>query len=372
MKIAILTLPLHTNYGGILQAYALQTILKDMGHEVCLIEKEKKPLSLPLYKMPYSYAKRILKRLIGINSPIFIERKINREQPLIRQYTDQFIRNYIKVSTYHDFTDIKENEYDAIIVGSDQVWRPKYFGGNQIEDAYLKFTKHWHIKRISYAASFGSDEWEYTQEQTDACLKLIKLFNAISFRERSGVELCNKYFKLKGQHVIDPTLLLNKEDYIRLFNNSNTPKSKGNLLYYILDETNDKKKVLETISKDIGLIPFNVKSKSDNINSPLYERIQPPLEQWIRGFFDADYIFTDSFHACVFSIIFNKPFIVYGNANRGLTRFKSLLNIFELNDCLIIDSKQYKSYMHFDWDRVNHILEIQREKAKSFLITSLR
>lgn len=61
MKIAILTLPLHTNYGGILQAYALQTILERMGHEVCLIERRARPTRLPLWKMPYSYGKRIIK-----------------------------------------------------------------------------------------------------------------------------------------------------------------------------------------------------------------------------------------------------------------------------------------------------------------------
>lgn len=83
MRIGILTLPLHTNYGGILQAYALQTVLERMGHEACLIEKIRKPLKMPLWKAPLSYGKRILKKMMGYQSIIFFEQKINRETPIV-------------------------------------------------------------------------------------------------------------------------------------------------------------------------------------------------------------------------------------------------------------------------------------------------
>ena len=91
MRIGILTLPLHTNYGGILQAYALQTTLERMGHKVFLIEKRREPLKLPLWKAPLSYGKRIFKNIIGHPFPVFYEQKVNREMPIVRQYTDKFI-----------------------------------------------------------------------------------------------------------------------------------------------------------------------------------------------------------------------------------------------------------------------------------------
>mgnify|MGYP002544377554 CR=1 FL=1 len=367
MRIAILTLPLHTNYGGILQAYALQKTLERMGHEVRIIEKVKKPLSLPLYKMPFSYGKRIIKNITGEKYPIFIEQKINREKPIISQYTNQFIDRYINLSRYKDFNDIKESDYDAIVVGSDQVWRAKYYKFSKLEDAFLGFTKNWNIIRISYAASFGIEEWDYTPQQTVVCSDLIKSFTAVSLREDSGVELCKKYFNIEGFHVIDPTMLLCKNDYIQLFKATETPKSNGNLLCYILDETLEKQTVLQQIINDKGLKSFNVKSKSDDINSSLSDRIQPPLEQWLRGFYDADFVFTDSFHACVFSILFNKPFIVFGNKRRGLTRFVSLLKMFGLEDCLLLDSKNYKIDVDIDWKKVNAILEDKRTQAISFL-----
>ena len=114
MKIGILTLPLHTNYGGILQAYALQTVLERMGHDVCLIEKKRQPLRLPLWKAPLSYGKRIVKNLTGHPYPIFFERKVNREEPLVRQNTDKFVNKYIKRRFVDDFSEIGKDDFDAI------------------------------------------------------------------------------------------------------------------------------------------------------------------------------------------------------------------------------------------------------------------
>lgn len=337
MKIGILTLPLHTNYGGILQAYALQTVLERMGHEVCLIEKRRVPLKLPLWKAPLSYGKRIIKNLTGHPFPIFYEQKINRERPIVRQNTDKFINKYIKRRIVNDYSDIKETDFDAIVVGSDQIWRPKYF--HDIEHAFLDFTEGWNIRRIAYAASFGTDEWEYTPEQTERCRELIKNFDAVSVREISGVDLCRKYLGVDAAHVLDPTMLLTKEDYIQLFENAKTPQSNGTLLCYILDETQVTTDLINKIAKAKNLVPFKVNSKVENKTAPLKDRVQPPVEQWLRGFFDAEFIITDSFHACIFSILFNKQFVVIGNIDRGLSRIKSLLSIFSLENQLITACK---------------------------------
>lgn len=367
MRIGILTLPLHTNYGGILQAYALQTVLERMGHEVHVIEKKRHLLSMPIQKMPFCYGKRIVKNIIGRKCPIFYEQKYNREQPIIRQNTDKFIKKYIHIAEYDDFSDIKESEYDAIVVGSDQVWRPKYFGLNQIENAYLKFAEGWNIKRIAYAASFGTDEWEYNSKQTSECGRLLRMFDSVSVREDSGVDLCKRYFGVDAQHVLDPTMLLGKEDYIKLFTDANTPKSKGNLLCYILDETEEKKALIKRVADEKGLIPFNVKSQSDDINSPVSERIQPPLEQWLRGFYDAEFVVTDSFHACVFSILFNKPFIVYGNKARGMSRFMSLLNALGLHDRFLANLKENILLDDINWNNVKRPFYKERITAGNFL-----
>ena len=368
MRIGILTLPLHTNYGGILQAYALQTVLERLGHEVCLIEKKRKPLRLPMWKAPLVYGKRVLRNISGHPYPIFYEQKVNREEPITRQNTDKFIKRYIKRRIVDDFSELKESDFDAIVVGSDQIWRPKYFNGN-IEDAYLKFAEGWNIKRIAYAASFGTDEWEYTAAQTKECARLLKQFDAVSVREASGVDLCRKHFDVEARHVLDPTMLLSAEDYIRLFEAAGTPKSPGTLLCYILDETPEKTAWINQIAKERNLVPFRINSKVEDRTAPIAERIQPPVEQWLRGFHDAEFVVTDSFHACVFSTLLHKPFFAVRNKKRGLSRFTSLLGLFGLENRLISTVAETGSLeTAIQWNSIDTILNTLRQKSTDIII----
>ncbi len=348
MKIGILTLWLNTNYGGILQAYALQKKLRDMGHDVETLQPvpfQKRPFPLQIL----SYAKRVIKKCLGRNpKPIFYEDVMKRDSKIVSVNTHTFIDKYIKTRLIKSLSDIKPTDYDAIIVGSDQVWRQPFFRGdwqNDIPNAFLRFTKGWDIKRIAYAASFGIDkiEREYTLQDIKVCRMAAKLFDAISVREDSGVRICKEKFGVDAKHVLDPTMLLDKEDYIKLVEAANIPKSEGNLMCYILDQSEFKTKVVETIAKEKGLTPFYYDIKCDDISIPAAERIQPPVESWLRGFMDAEFVVTDSFHACVFSIILGKPFIAIGNAGRGLSRYYSLLGQFGLEDRLLMEDSSLDS-----------------------------
>lgn len=371
MRIGILTLPLHTNYGGILQAYALQTVLERMGHQVVVLNKKKK-FNLPLWKRPLSYSKRVIKKYIfrKKNIRVFEEQYRQKTYPVISQYTQSFIDKYIHLYNVESLSDLKETDFDAIVVGSDQVWRPKYFMPmfkTGIEDAYLGFARKWDIKRIVYAASFGTEEWEYTPLQSKNCGDLLRQFDAISVREESGVRLCKERLGLEAKHVLDPTMLLEKEDYIKLFEKANTPKSPGTLLYYILDETPEKVDTINKIANDRNLMPFRINSKIGNPNALLEERIQPPVETWIRGFYDAELVVTDSFHACVFSIIFGKPFVVIGNEKRGMARFESLLKMFGQENRITSQVNDYKIII-CDYGKLKDC----KESSQNILIKSLK
>lgn len=352
MKIGIITLPTRTNYGGILQAYALSLVLRRMGHDVQHIYTPVK-WRINYIKYPYIIFKRIIKNILRKqHNKIFLEFYLNKTYPRVSKYTQKFIDINIPYIEIKSFTDIKEKDFDTFIVGSDQVWRPLYF--HNIEQAFLKFAKNWNVKRIAYAVSFGTDKWEYTHAQTKECKRLINLFDIVSVREASAIKLCNEQFETVAQHVLDPTLLLTAEDYISLFRTTNVPKSKGTLLNYILDETKEKETIINNIAKQKKLIPFRVNSKIENLQAPISERIQPPVEQWLRGFYDAEFVITDSFHACVFSIIFNKPFIVIGNNERGMARFHSLLSMFKLEKCLLLPTnKATINDISIDWNFVN-------------------
>ncbi|MFI3319815.1 MAG: polysaccharide pyruvyl transferase family protein [Rikenellaceae bacterium] len=223
MKIGIQTLQLNTNYGGILQAYALQTVLQRMGHDASVITKFS-IFAFPLWMYPLALGFRLVKKYIlgQKNIVIFNVKKRKEEAVIVRQHTQRFIDTYINKLECERFISLPENCVDAIVVGSDQVWRPRYFGKKIIADAYLEFARGWDIKRLSYAASFGTAEWEYSESQTAKCKELIAKFDAVSVREESAVGLCKDHFGVEAQHLLDPTMLLSKEDYI-----ASVEKSRG-------------------------------------------------------------------------------------------------------------------------------------------------
>ena len=349
MKIGILTHPLHTNYGGLLQALALQTVLLQQGHKVVIINREypksKTPLLLTIKE---SIRSLIDKYVFNYKITSFIRHDFHQSKPF---FTDEVFSEYIKNS-----------DFDAIIVGSDQVWRPKY--SPNIYNYYLDVTEGMTMKRISYAASFGVDEWEYSKEETEKCSCLAKLFDVISVREESGVTLCKNHLGVNASLVLDPTMLLGPEYYVALTKKYKESPSKGNLFCYVLDSDTTKNKVIKHIVKESGFHPFFC-------SNPRGREIRPSVTQWIRGFMDAELVVTDSFHGTVFSIIFNKPFWVIGNERRGLSRFESLLKLFGLEDRLIRETSKIKYNTPINWEHVNMKLNDMRKDSLSFLYRAL-
>ena len=337
-----------------------------MGHKVEHLQPKVIYSKLhPAWKMPFVYCKRFARKYFGGERklPIFMH-----PQKWIRKNTDKFIAKHIncRYLEKNKWNESLAQDYDAIIFGSDQVWRPRY--AYPIERYFGAFLGEKNIKRISYAASFGTADNEYTEEQIKQCSSLLKKFNAVSVRENSGVELCRSLFNINSTHVIDPTLLLSKEDYIQRLSLATTPKSNGNLSVYILD--NDKRidKFIKEFSEKNNLKPFKTNSRVEEHDAPISERQQPPLEQWLRSFYDAEFIITDSFHACIFSIIFQKPFLCIGNKCRGMARFESLLSMFDLTDRLVdISELNNHKISDIDWTKVNKILSSKRSEAHSFL-----
>lgn len=365
MKIAILTLPLHTNYGGIIQNYALQTVLEKMGHEVYTINLNKPKAKINLAKAPLIISKRLIKKILGRKDGIiFLERKRNKDELVIKKYINRFINNKIHLTEpfylKRDLQKINHMGFNSIIVGSDQVWRIPYTYPD-IQTYFLDFIKNKNIQKIAYSASFGTDDIEFSEEQIKECGKLIKDFKRVSVREDSALDLINNKYKWECKYkpiqTLDPTMLLTKEEYINLSSDYKN-KLDGELFYYILDMTEDKKKVLDQMSKDLGYKPFTVKSISDNWFDDVQKQIVPPIELWLQAFNKAKYIFTDSFHGCVFSIIFNKDFVAYGNKERGLSRFDSLIRMFNIKDRFIYKYEDYSFSLIqnlINWNNINTI-----------------
>lgn len=363
MRIAILTQPLRANYGGILQAYALQYTLKKLGHNSTIIEQEYiQPIKY--FKLLFDIPKRLYtKYILKKREYIFSEHINNKHQIERRKYTSSFITKYIQNCFTKGYNSIDINQYDAFIVGSDQVWRPLYNWGN-IDKMFLSFIpKESDLKRISYAASFGTSEWEFTPEQTAVCTKLLSRFDAVSVREQEGIDLCREFLKRNDAVcVLDPTLLHDKAVYENLC--KEVPAiDKNTLCAYILDLSDDIRQRLENIATEKGL---NLKIVSADNNCTL------TVPEWIAMFRDAECIVTDSFHGTAFSIIFNKEFYSIANIGRGRSRFISLLSQFDLTSRLYnsIDEIRLNNDV-INWDSVNEKRNTLIQDSINFITSNL-
>lgn len=381
MKIGILTQPLINNYGGILQNYALQKILKDNGHEVVTLDW--RPKDPPRYIIILSAIKTFLNKLVG-RSRHYRYQLSRKEENIINQNFTKFIDKYINHTSKSQTIDglriqMLNERCEALIVGSDQCWRPSYCYGFETA-MFCDFAESDNIIKLTYAVSLGTDVWEYSVEQTKVLRRLIKSFSFVSVRENSAIGLCNKELGINPIQVLDPTLLLRKDDYLELINNAHIHES-SRLFYYILDPTESKRSFVQSVANSMNLSTFTILPKYQaeirtkyNVKNNISDCIFPPIENWIQAFADASVVVVDSFHGCVFSIIFNKTFWVIGNEHRGLSRFTSLLSMFNLESRLVSENQfnHIDVNSKIDWNRVNSILDSKRSFCLDLLLSQLK
>lgn len=385
MKICILTQPLRTNYGGLLQAYALQTVFKRMGHEVVVDRYGAKEPTMSFGKRSIYFTYHILQRFVLRNKRynpfnyLFTSFKrpdqFNRKRVAV--HTDRFIDNHIDTIDFFQGrpTPSKEvlDQFDALVVGSDQTWRPCY---SYIPAYFLDFTSDKPVKRIAYAASFGVDNWTLSPATTKLCAKLAKQFDAISVREDSGVALCRTYLGVDAVHLLDPTLLLEKEDYLQLMETEEkTGIGEKRMMCYILDRSPEKHDIIRRVSTELGLTPFEIMPDEEETTTGegALTGVYPAVSEWINGFCKAEFVVTDSFHGTVFALIFNKPFVVMLNPQRGASRFTSLLRIFHLENRVLSSSEELTGdhLQPVDYASVNQIRREWQDKSFSFLKRNL-
>jgi hypothetical protein len=378
MKIGILTQPLRNNYGGLLQNFALQHVLKGMGHQVETVDWLDE---YSKYRIMLARAKNTLLSYIrkDVEKPRY--KPTAAEAAVMARNTRRFVERYIGVCPLHvshqeDFRNVDgQYGYDAYVVGSDQVWRPGY--NAFLSSMFLDFTAgRDDLKRVAYAASFGTSSWEFTPQMTEECSQLAKRFDIITVREESGVALCREHLGVDAGLVLDPTMLLDRENYEQLVADEKEPESPGTLFHYILDPSDGKRELIEQIAGLQGLQPFTVMPKchaekctKQNVKHHIEDCVFPPVTSWLRGFMDAEITVVDSFHGAVFSIIFNKPFWVIGNSKRGNARFESLLGMLGLQDRMVsLDCTSAAEWdKAIDWQRVNEIIGREKEKSLALL-----
>lgn len=309
MKVGILTQPLLSNYGGVLQNWALQQVLRELGHEPVTLDILPNP---GLGRFILSTIKSFVLWFVPSRRRKFLRWSTTRK-PLFEDFVHERIVK-TPVCRYYSMETVQREKLDALVVGSDQTWRPMYNIGI-LPDMFLRFASKFKGKKVAYAASFGVDRWEFTDRQTSICASLVKRFDAISVREASGIELCKRYLGVDAVAVLDPTLLVRKEAYGRLC--ERIPVSNEQFIVaYVLDASEEVDKVIMEESERLGL-PVRRYSAG--------QCAELTVEEWIAVFRDATFVVTDSFHGTVFSIVFEKPFRAVVNEARGGGRFSDLL-----------------------------------------------
>lgn len=359
-KISILTLKLGENYGGILQAYALQRLIRNLGYqpETTWIEG--------------STRKHLLKIIPGVKTMLKLSKKaMGRDvNDSVSENTELFIREHIRTVPFARMLfNVLMRRYTAHLVGSDQVWRNAY--------AYVPYNMFSFIHRpayiFSYAASFGKDNLnEYSNNLISVSRRLANRFKSVSVREDSGVSIAEKFWGIKAEQHVDPTLLITAEEYNTLIDEGDhgTAVPDNMIFEYVLDPSAAKSEVLERVEEELNTGSFRIISSDGNSGAPL-----PSVLHWIKSFRNSDYVVTDSFHGTVFSIIFNKPFLTVGNEARGLSRFRSLLDIFNLSDRLIKENGEFEDSLirkQIDWISVNSVLDSERSRSLGYLRKNLR
>lgn len=372
MKVGVLTLPLWNNYGGILQAYALTLTLNRLGHDVIFLDVKRNRL-----KKSHAFIQNLRRwlknKVLSKAGPYYPNQT---ELEFISSKTRNFVEKKIQPSSgWMQLSELPEFScgLDAIIVGSDQVWRPEYCPS--IEFYFLGFAPK-SIRKISYAASLGTDDWRFNDQNTLIAKNLLQKFNAVSVREKSAVDLIRDNMEVSAVQCCDPTLLLDTTDYLNIADIPNMSSGGEGLFCYILDPEESRMQGLENIGASLGYPIFYNMPKTFNkyFAKDPESYVFPKVESWIECFQKSDFVVTDSFHGCVFSIIFNKPFIAIANIDRGYTRFESLLEIYNLKDRLFksisdIDPNILKK--EIKWDSVNITKAQQKQYGIYFLKKAL-
>ena len=341
MRIGILTHPQSVNYGGILQCYALYTYLRKIGYEPIVIHREA-DRSFFFFFFARSF-------LIAIHFPRYytpnkVDRSINL-RPFIEKYLERTkpIRSQSQIRRI-----CKDYQLNAVIVGSDQVWRKSFalkFGYNY----FLDFVPE-DIKKMSYAASLGLSEWEYDLEETAAIKQLLASFSGISVREKDAVSLLKNNAGVDAIQHIDPTLLLSADDYSKIASKKLLEESYV-FVYWLgaKEQIFERIRILEEEGKKV--VSLFLRDNQEQIS----------IEDWLSYIKNADLIITDSFHGCVFSILFKRKFEVFKNDSGGNGRIPSLLNLLEINNTFTVDYLQVKN-------RIDKL----RESATNYLFEKLQ
>lgn len=331
-----------SNYGSLLNGYAMYRVLKDYGKEVLMLQKP------------------------GA-SKNDEEIKTGHNVEFVKKYYDK--EDISPVLPYEKLEELN-NICDCFCAGSDQIWN---YDLSFHENLYLPFVKP-EKKLISFSTSFGHKKDKVPDEARPRIREYFQRYNAISVREQFDVDILRDNYGVKSTLLFEPVFCIDKKYYDKLAENAKFQEKEPYLLTYILDPTPEKREAILYYGEKIGLKIVNIlngtkgvwKRNKDRLNLPnVVENVE--AEDFLKAFMGASYVITDSFHGSAFSVIFNKPFLAIGNYGRGYERFIDLLGRLKLSDRLVSDPlnipRDEKFLSSIDYTETNSIIEREANKT---------
>ena len=360
-KIGIVTFSWAHNYGALLQTYALQEKIKTTNKVEIInyVEKEEEE----------QYRPKILSKNIKstIKNIIFFPKRVKRYNKF-----NKFIKRYINLSKKYTSSNALKADApncDVYITGSDQVWNPEITRG--LSDIYtLNFGKT-DIRRISYAASVG--DARQIEKNKDEFVKKLEIIDRISVREEDAKIKLENIMSKKIDVVLDPTLLLNKEQWDKKIGSPKKQKEKY-ILAYVVEEDIEYNKIVNYLSEKTGLKVIHFERRKNKYNNVLKTAYTNDPFEFVNLIKNAEYVVATSFHATVFSIIYNKKFFIIPHKKTG-ARVINLLDKLDIKGRNFDNFDEFKNVNYnsdINWEEVNKRLEEERKKSIDWLKNAIK
>lgn len=360
-KIGIITFHSAHNYGAMLQAYALQHKLEE-NNTVEIINYRNNTIDneYKVIKINHSGLKNTIKSIIS--NIVYFPRNVKRYKKF-----NKFMNESLKLTKkYNSEKQLKEDfpKHDIYITGSDQVWNIEITNG--LQDSYTLNFGNDNIKRISYAASIGNDKVSSVDKKIYK--EKLKNIDYISVREENAKKILEEEIEKEIEVVLDPTLLLEQKEWENGLKTLKNEKEKY-ILAYVVSRDEEFIKIVNKLSEKTNLKVIHFSKKDDGIKNVLRRAYTEGPYEFINLIKNAEYVVCTSFHATVFSIIFNKKFIVIPHRKTG-TRVTNLLKKLGLSNRAVSTLKEFEKTNYdeeMNYKEVHQKLEVLRKKSIEWL-----
>lgn len=376
-KIGIITIVKVNNYGAELQALALQKKLCLMGYDAEIIDylfyknkkHKKEKCSTPFY--PYPLKDKIKEWLL----PIYESIKSIPYTKANEKRTQGFISFHKKNTRFSEkcfrsYSELYQNPpiYDIYCIGSDQVWNPRCY--TNLSPYFASFAPKGK-KKISYASSFGITK--LPESAKNQYRKLLRDLNSISVREDAGIEIVKSVSGKNAIKVVDPTLLLTKEEWQTIAKYDKVPKDKY-ILLYVLKDSEYIKQIAFKLRKNTGLKIVRICKgafKQDKSSDKITDIIDAAPDDFLGLIEKAEIVLTNSFHGTVFSLLFERDFYTILKRNvENNSRQISLLNTLNI-DRIRYEDTEFISGTTINYDKCNIAINALKESAEQYLTNAI-